>query len=437
MRKISSLLTISTAILLSACSGGANKKTLEGERVYINLKKSVLIASPAALETGLRLPRTQEVASWSQSGGNAAHNFSNIALSNTVLPSWKKSLGGGNTSTKRIMSAPVYEDGFIFAANTKGEVIAISEEFGKKLWEVEFEDKNGKSLTAAPALAVKNGKVFVTLSSGDVVALNSENGNVLWRIALDLPIRSTPAVDGEFVYVIAQNNTFYALDVNTGALKWTHNGIEEQLAILGGPSAAIAKEGVVVVPYSSGEIYALSQKDGRYLWYDALSVNVGSDLYSSLVDVEASPVIADGVVYAVNHNGQLSAFDLKTGRRYWSVALSATQMPWVAGSVIYVVTENDEIVCINRRDGLIRWVKDIESFLDERDRDENTYWAGPILAGDRLFVTSSNGFVVTLDPFDGEKVSSFEVGDSMSFAPIVANGRLVVLTDSARLVTFK
>lgn len=439
MKRLSTLLiTLTASLALVACGDGVNKPKLEGERIYINVKKSELVADPAALETGLRLPRTVKAESWSQSGGNAEHSFAHLALSDKVVSSWKRSLGGGNTKIKKLMSTPVYSDGAIFAANTDGEVFAISAEYGKKLWEVELEDKNGQKLDYAPALAVKKGKVFAALSSGDVVALNAVSGEEVWRISLDLPLRSAPSVDNDFVYIIAHNNSFYALDLETGVLQWTHNGIEEDLAILGGPSAAISKDGIVIVPYSSGEIYALSQKDGRYIWYDALSVNVGSDLYSSLVDVEASPVIADGVVYAVNHNGQLSAFDIKNGRRFWSVALSATQMPWVAGSVVYVVTENDEIICINRRDGLIRWVKDLSSFLEDEDsREDDAYWAGPILAGDRLFVTSSNGYVLTLDPFDGHKISSMEIGEGVSLPPIIAGERLVLFTDEARLITFK
>lgn len=437
IKNISFALSLSAAVMLTACGGDVSKPKLEGERISINLRKSALVASPAALETSLRLPRTFKNETWSQTGGNAEHSYANLALSEKVVSSWKNSLGGGNTKTKRLMSTPVYENGAIFVANTDGEVFAISEEYGKELWDVEFEGKNGEDLANAPTLAVQDGKVFVTLSHGEVVALSTETGDEVWRVSLDLPLRSAPAVDADHVYILAQNNSFYALDVKTGALKWTHNGIEEQLAILGGPSAAISNDGIVVVPYSSGEIYALNQKSGGYMWYDALSVNVGSDLYSSLVDVEASPVIADGVVYAVNHNGQLSAFDIKNGRRAWSVSLSATQMPWVAGSVVYVVTENDELVCINRRDGLVRWIQDLSKLLEEDERFDDVYWSGPVLAGDRLFVTSSKGVVATLDPFDGKKVSSFDVGESVSLPPIVVDERLVILTDKARLITFK
>lgn len=436
MKKLISTVIL-PALLLTACSSGVEKTVLEGERISVNVRKSALQENPAALQTALRLPRTSVVESWSQNGGNSSHDYSNIALPQNVTMSWKASLGGGNTKSKRLLSTPVVENGAVFAANTKGEVFAISLEYGEELWEVELTTSNEKDLLNAPVLAVKNNAVFVALSNGEIVAINALNGLEMWRTALDLPVSSAPAVAGDHVYIITQNNSFFALNVQTGKLEWTHNGIEEQLAILGGPSAAIASEGVVMVPYSSGEIYALSQKDGRYLWYDALSVNVGADLYSSLVDVEASPVIADGVVYAVNHNGQLTAFDLKNGRRFWSVALSATQMPWVAGSVVYVVTENDELVCINRRDGLIRWVKDLTLYLDEDHQDENAYFAGPVLAGDRLFITSSVGEVLTVDPFDGEKVSSFDVGEAMSLPPIVSNERLIVLTDKARIYTFK
>lgn len=434
--RFSSYLTLSAAVLLAACSS-AEKATLEGERITINYKKSALVANPAALETALRLPRAAQLETWAQEGGNYSHNVSHIELGDVVEKSWKKSLGGGSNNERQIFSTPVYANGAIFASNSKGEVYAISEEFGKKVWEVELEGEDGEALKYAPALAVAHGLVYATLSSGDVVALDAETGEESWRVGLGIPVRSAPSVDDKHVYVIAHNNSFYALDVKTGTLKWTHNGIEEQLAILGGPSAAISDKDIVVVPYSSGEIYALSKKDGRYLWHDALSVNVGSDLYSSLVDVEASPVIADDIVYAVNHNGQLSAFDVKSGRRYWSISLSATQMPWVAGTVIYVVTENDELVCINRRDGLVRWVKNLNTMVEEDELNENTYWAGPVLAGDRLIVVSSAGYALSLDPFDGAKKSEMELGDPVTVAPIVADSRLVLYSEDGRLITFK
>lgn len=435
--KLRSLFIVCLLTLLTACSGSASKSKIEGERVSINFKRSAVTANPAALSTGLRLPRAVEFEAWGQSGGNASHALSHVALANKIIPSWKKSLGGGNARGRRIFSAPVYENGAIFASNTYGEIFAISEEYGKILWEIKKEGEEGENLGYAPGLAVQNGVVYATLSSGEVIALDAETGEEKWNVALGLPLRSAPSVDDKHVYVIANNNSFYALDLKAGTLKWTHNGIEEQLAILGGPSAVISDKGVVVVPYSSGEIYALSQADGRYLWHDALSINVGSDLYSSLVDVEASPVIADDVVYAVNHNGQLSAFELKTGRLFWNIALSATQMPWVAGSVLYVVTENDEIVCINRRDGLVRWIKDLNEHLNEKEKDVDPYWAGPLFAGDRLIVTSSIGKVLSLDPYEGELKSSYDVGEPVTISPIIAKKRLVLFSEKARLVTFK
>tara|TARA_R110000868_G_scaffold190862_1_gene434907 strand:- start:207406 stop:208716 length:1311 start_codon:yes stop_codon:yes gene_type:complete len=435
--RLTSVLALSSLVILAGCGGSASKPTLDGERISINYKRSAVTASPAALETGLRLPRAVEMAEWGQDGGNASHNLSHLEFSADAKKSWSKSLGGGSTSERRLFSTPVYEDGAIFASNTKGEIIAVSEEFGKVIWEVEMEGEGGENLDYAPGLAVKDGVLYTTLSNGDVYALDAENGEEIWSASLGLPLRSAPSVDEKHVYVIAHNNSFYALDVKTGTLKWTHNGIEEQLAILGGPSAAISSKGVVVVPYSSGEIYALSQNEGRYLWHDALSVNVGADLYSSLVDVEASPVIADDIVYAVNHNGQLSAFDVQNGRRYWSIALSATQMPWVAGSVLYVVTENDEIVCVNRRDGLVRWVKDLNGYLDKDDQSEDIYWAGPVFAGDRLIVASSIGKVLYLDPYEGELKSSVDVDEPVMLSPIIAAKRLVLFSDNARLMTFK
>lgn len=433
LKKAPMLLALFSVIGLAACAAQQEAK-LEGVRKNILATSSSLQPDTSVYSEPLLLPKSQPNADWSQVGGNASHFMKHMDMSENVRAGWKRRIGRGSSDSSILLNPPVAAGGVVYGVNTEGEIHAVNAETGKKMWEYEIELKEEDQTDFSAGLAFSEGVLFVTTATGEVLALNVADQSVKWTADIGVPVRAAPSVADGKVFVVGHNNSLYVLDEKDGALAWTHNGIEEELAIIGGAPPAVA-DGVVVVPYSSGEIYALNAKDGRYMWHDALSVNVGSDPYSSLVDVEASPVIADGLVYAVNHNGRLTAFDLKTGRRYWSREISATQMPWVVGNAIYIVTESGQLACLHRQDGRIRWVQNLAERLDEDE--EGGYWVGPIMAGGRLIMTTDVGYALAIDPFKGKVRKVVELPEGVSLAPLVAGGRLIFMTEDARLVSFK
>ena len=65
-----------------------------------------------------------------------------------------------------------------------------------------------------------------------------------------------PLVFKNKVFVISDDNQVFALNINSGDTIWSHVGNIEEVSILGGSKPAIDNE-ILVVTYSSGEIYAL------------------------------------------------------------------------------------------------------------------------------------------------------------------------------------
>ena len=61
-----------------------------------------------------------------------------------------------------------------------------------------------------------------------------------------------------------------SLAAEDGRRLWSHNGIPETAGLLGGASPAVEGE-VVVVAYSSGELFALRVENGRAVWSDNLA----------------------------------------------------------------------------------------------------------------------------------------------------------------------
>jgi hypothetical protein len=59
-----------------------------------------------------------------------------------------------------------------------------------------------------------------------------------------------------------------------------------------------------------------------------------------------------------------------------------------------------------------------------------------VLAGNRLWLTSSKGQLTSVDANTGKVASTQDLGSPIFIAPVVAGGRMYVLTDTAKLLAF-
>ena len=92
---------------------------------------------------------------------------------------------------------------------------------------------------------------------------------------------------------------------------------------------------------------------------------------------------------------------------------------------------------MSKLDGSVVWIQQLDNFKNKKKRKKRIAWSGPILTGDRLMVTSSQGRAVLLNPSDGSIINEFKVGGDVFVAPIIANETVYVLTDSAKLIALR
>jgi outer membrane protein assembly factor BamB len=194
---------------------------------------------------------------------------------------------------------------------------------------------------------------------------------------------------------------------------------------------------VVVAPFSSGEIVALRVENGRQVWAESLTALGRMDPISSLAHIRGRPVVDRGRVFVTSNSGRTVAIDLRTGNRVWEKRIGAIHGPWVAGQFIYLLSNNGEVICLTRRTGGIRWVRPLQRFEDEEDREGPIVWAGPVLAGDRLIVAGSNGEVWSISPYSGKLLGRIKVSGAVYITPAIANETVYLLTDDAELVALR
>ncbi len=434
-------LLVLAAVSLAACGslnpfGEKEKERLPGERFSVLQLEQALDPDPRIADLSVELPRPQTNADWPQPGGYASHAMHHLSLPADPKAAWEISIGKGSSSERRLLAQPVVAGGRLFTMAADGEVRAFDAKTGAQIWEADVLPKEEEEGELGGGLAYAGGRLFVTTGSAQVLALDAAKGREIWRTSVSAPIRSGPTVANGRVFAVTVSNELHALSVDAGKKLWSHAGIAETAAILGGASPAVERD-IVIVPHSSGEIFALRAQNGRPLWSDGLTSVRRSNAAATLSDIRGHPVIDRDWVFAVSHSGRMAAIDIRTGARVWDLDIGALQTPWVAGDYVYVLTTNGLLVCVRRQTGRVRWVVELDRYVDKDDSGDPVIWVGPVLASDRLIVAGSHGEALSVSPYTGEVKGWIKLSDGVLIAPVVADNTLFLLAKDGDLTAMR
>ena len=422
---------VALAVTLGACGGSIaslnpfkeREIPLPGERISVMKPQDSPSIDPAVRAKPVSLPPAKTNMAWSQPGGVASNAPGHLSWSASGATLWRASAGSGSSSGGRLTASPIVYQGKIFTLDAEGEVAAFSETSGDRQWRISLspETESGEEGFGG-GLAADGGKLFVVTGFGTAVALNTETGEVLWKKSVGAPIRTSPTAANGKIFFVTTNSRLFCLSAADGSEVWTFRGLPGKTSLISNVSPAVSGD-TVVVPFTSGDVIAYRISEGKPAWVDSLVRKRGGSSMGALSD-PARPAIDKGVVFAVGHSGKMVAMTAKSGERLWSQNVRGTQTPWVAGNTVFVVDINGKLMALTRDTGKIRWITDLP---------ESSRWNGPVLATDKLWLTSAEGVLVGVDPKTGQIASQVDLDVPVYIAPIVASNRMYILSDKARL----
>ncbi len=451
-RRIVGLLLVAALGGCGVLGGGEKPKTPTiGQRIPVLTTEASLEVDAALADIAVIVPPAETNSAWAQPSGNAAHSIGHVALPAQLARAWTADIGQGANERLRLAAAPVVADGRVYTVDASAMLRAFDAQTGAVVWTkpigtaearrggtdiISGEYTGARGLLFGGGASFDGGRVFATSGIGDVAAFNAATGEEIWRVRPGGPLRGAPTIANDTVYVVSQDNQIYALAVADGKLAWSGASTAELAGIIGAAAPAAAA-GTVVAGFSSGELAAYRYENGRVVWQDALARTSISTTVGSLSDIDAEPVIDNGRVYAIGQGGRMVALELNTGQRIWEINIAGISTPWVAGDWIFVVTDQAQLLCIARSTGRIRWLSQLPRWRDEEDKEGPLYWNGPILAGDRLLVVSSDGRIVSAAIADGAVQSTVRADMPVSLPPVVANGTLYLLNERGQLSAWR
>ena len=107
---------------------------------------------------------------------------------------------------------------------------------------------------------------------------------------------------------------------------------------------------------------------------------------------------------------------------------------------IFLINDINELVRLNANTGSPVWRVPLPTFQGgERTRSQRSIFThyGPVLAGGRLIVTSSDGVIRQFDPTSGAALAEIALPGGAASGPVVAGETLYVISKSGALHAFR
>jgi outer membrane protein assembly factor BamB len=379
-------------------------------------------------------------ADFPQRGGSARHMIPHPDLGATLTPVFAVDIGVGNTRRQRLTAEPLVLDGRVFTLDSGANVQAHTTA-GEVLWSRSLViEGNRRAQISGGGLAVAGDTVYAVTGYGTVTAMAVDTGTVRWIQDIDAPGSGAPTVFGDLVYVVGRDSRAWAIQAEDGRVRWQLQG-SPSITNFGSGAGVAASGDVAIIPFPSGEVAATFPSGGVSRWSTVISgARPGDAAVVAASDIAADPVIDGNRVYIGNMSGRIVALEIDTGDRLWTATEGAAGPVAPAGDSLFVINDINQLVRLDRNTGSAIWRVQLPLSKEGGGLTRRTtrfVHYGPILAGGRLIVASSDGLLRQFDPVSGASVGDVALPAGAASSPVVAGGVLYVLTADGKLMAFR
>lgn len=404
------------AFALTGCE--AKDPPLEGKRV--NVLHYNLIESSNPLRKTIKVPAQMNNISWQYSDvGQYSYLPANISLGDDVkqTESFSTSSFLQNSDLGR---AVVIAENIIYSYN-RTELAAYDLAKGKLLWMIHPVASDERADVLEGAMAISGNIIYLSTGGKDFVAIDASNGDEKWRAKLPNVVSNIPLVSSNYVYVTSTDNKISCFKIQTGELKWRYNAALYSIINSRRYLSSIEYENSLITITTAGDMIILDKNDGR----EITEVNISTEAVIGDGAIAkgpiSSPVLSNHAIYILTGENELIKIDLRNPGIAWRQIFPNARSFWVAGDAAYVLTSNNLLVAINDQKGELLWSTDLSVLLPEA---KNHKFFGPILTGDKLLLTESNGYFFFLSPLDGSLKSTKKLDYTVDRMPIIVDKKI-------------
>ncbi len=355
----------------------------------------------------------------------------------------REKTGDGQTEAEKadLMSWPVFTGN-----RTLNGVVPERRIPGKP--EVLWDYLTDESIVGTPV--VSNGTVYAGSLDCNVYALDLETGVLKWKTELNGDVEASPMLLDDTVYAGTKSHkgTMYALSAADGALRWT---FETGHHIIGSANWDDIPGVGVGIMFGSHDnyMYCVNRTDGSLIWE-----------YRTQNFINGAPAVDNGMAVFGGCDANVYGVSTETGTPLSIVDAGAyiAGSACISGGNVFVGNYDGALMCIDMREERIVWTFENEAgepFFGTPSAEQDVVYAGcrdgfmyalkrkdgaviwkyqardsidssPVITGDSILFGSDDGRVYVLNKKDGSLVWDFEIGEEISSSVAVLDNMILV-----------
>lgn len=355
---------------------------------------------------------------------------------------WRRDLGPG-------YPGPIVAEDRVFVAETldkEVEVVrALDRATGKELWNMEwtgawevpfFARANGSWIRSTPAY---DGETLYVGGIREVlVALDGETGKMRWRrdfpkeYGTEVPpfgFASSPMVVGEHLYIQAANS-IVKLDKHTGKEIWRSLANEADIMSAGAFSSPTmetlaGREQLLV--QTRLELYGLDPDDGAVLWSQPVPHFRGMNILT--------PTVYEDTVLTSSYRNGTYLYRIGDGdggmqsTQAWThKATGYMSSPVIIEDHAYIHLGNGRLTCLDLKTGSERWTS----------KPFGKYWSKAV-QDDRILALDERGelHLIQADPKAMEVLDSREISDEPTWGHLAISGEHIFVRELGAIAAYR
>lgn len=313
----------------------------------------------------------------------------------------------------------------------------------------------------------------------------------LWTFGMESPVRSSPAIHEDYIYVVSTDGILKAINMETGEEEWDLD-LEAKTN-----SSPVIHSNRLYIGCEDG-LKAVNIKDHKIIWkYDCGSVESSPCFYEDRIyfgsddghlygldsdgkvdmdkkldgELKSSPIAVDDSIYIGSTNGKLYCIGTdKDDNWNFTTGDEILSSPGFVNDTVIFGSSDGDLYCLNTSDGNLNWKVDLNNkvisspTIDEHDnsvfvgsdegnftcldiRDGTIKWSRHI--GDKIRSTAAlkdnmvafgadNGYLYVLNKYTGQEVFTYNPGtvlfnSKITSSPVINGNSLFFADDSGYL----
>ena len=403
-----------------------DKKIVEEKEVFIRIdEESKIIKEEINSKLIINIKEGSLNKNWFFSDVNLKNNIPHLlfngSLKNISKFKFKKSANLAFYSPEILLSEKyiIFYDnnGFLVKYNSNKEI----------LWKTRISNKKQQKNITSISLALLENTIYGSDNLGKYFALDLNTGKLKWKKKHTNSFNSQIKVKNKKIFLVDTDDNLICLSTIDGNLLW-HFETESSLIKTTKKASIIISEKYVVFVNSRGALSKLNLDTGHLVWQVQTQNTLINNETNFLKNSEL--VYSNNELFLSNNKNGFYSIDFKTGTINWKQKINSSIRPIILDSLVLTINDDGYLIAIDANNGnIVRATYLLDKF--NKRKKKKLLFESFVVASKKAYITTNRGYILICSISNGKVDKIFRLGNSKLSQPFVVNNRLYIIEDNS------